>query len=143
MDSIALPPVCALCDRLGTDRCRRCQRPVCDRHGPADEAGEGMGGCAGCLGDARRRGGLSARVAVVGAAAVGGMAVGAAATMLLGSLLGLGPELLILLMLVVELAAGGLSAWVADRRLDRWLEDRARAALESHMPVARLLHGGK
>ena len=91
----------------------------------------------------RRRGSLVSRVAVVGAAAVGGMAVGAAATILLGGLLGLGPELLILLMLVVELASGGVSAWAADRRLDRWLEARARAALEGHMPAARLLDRGK
>lgn len=86
---------------------------------------------------------LPLRVATVGGAAVGGMVGGAVLFMLFAGLLGLGPELIILLMLLVELACGGLAAWLADRRMDRWLESRMRAELEGHMPAARLLRGGK
>ena len=91
------------------------------------------------------RASLTTRMALVSAASVAGMLVGAVGVLLLAMVLGLGGELTVLAMLMAEMAAGVLAGRLADRRMDAWLEARpplarrARAAAARRLPRARVL----
>jgi hypothetical protein len=86
---------------------------------------------------------LTTRMALVSAVSVAGMLSGAASVLLLAMLLDLGGELTVLAMLVAELGAGALAGRLAERRVDAWLEARARAAADRRLPRARLLRPGR
>lgn len=109
--------------------CPRCGRPVA------------TGDCASCRahGPAASRKRAALRVAVGASAGVAGMVLGALTVALLAGFLGLAPELIVLLMLVAELGCGGLSAYLADRRVQRFLRERNPEA--GQLPEARLLSG--
>jgi hypothetical protein len=81
---------------------------------------------------------LGERVAVAASAAIGGMVAGGVLVMLAAGALGLAPKIIILIMLAAELGGGGLSAYAADRAMQRRLRRRAGAELGS-LPEARLL----
>jgi hypothetical protein len=132
----ALQVCCAMCQAPAQARCPRCEQPLCAEHALAPGAAH----CRDCerAVEARERGRLGERVAVAATAAIGGMIVGAILVMLAAGALGLAPEIIILIMLVAELGAGGLSAYAADRGMQRWLRRRAGTELGS-LPEARLL----
>ncbi len=99
------------------------------------------GVCAACVEgrDLPVRGSLSARVGLVSAASVVGMVAGALVVMAVSGLLGLPAGVAVLCMLGAEIACGGLAARAADKRVDRWLEARARAAARRRLPSARVV----
>jgi hypothetical protein len=132
----ALRVSCAMCQAPAEARCPRCEQPLCAEHALAP----GSEHCRDCekAVEAGVRGRLGERVAVASTAAIGGMIVGAVLVMFAAGALGLAPEIIILIMLAAELGAGGLSAYAADRGMQRWLRRRAGAELGS-LPEARLL----
>jgi hypothetical protein len=132
----ALQTNCAMCQAPAASRCPRCEQPLCAEHALASGA-EHCRDCERAI-EARMRGRLGERVAVAATAAIGGMIAGAVLVMLAAGALGLAPEFIILIMLTVELGAGGLSAYAADRGMQRWLRRRAGTELGS-LPEARLL----
>jgi hypothetical protein len=136
----ALQTRCAMCQDPAMARCPRCEQSLCAGHALAPGA-EHCRDCERAM-EARARGRLGARVAVAATAAVGGMIAGGILVMLAAGALGLAPKLAVMIMLAVELGAGGLSAYAADRGMQRWLRRRAGAELGS-LPEARLLdrHG--
>jgi hypothetical protein len=86
---------------------------------------------------------LPTRTALVSAASVAGMFVGAAGALLAGMVLGLAGELTVLCMIVAELAACLVVGYHVDRRIDAWLEARERARLLRGMPRARVHGAGR
>lgn len=108
-------------------RCALCARARAGRAGPPMPA----------------RASLTTRMALVSAASVAGMLVGAAGVLLLAMLLGLGGELTVLCMLAAEMAAGALAGRHADRHMDAWLEARARAVVARRLPRARVVRPGR
>lgn len=89
------------------------------------------------------RASLTTRMALVSAASVAGMLVGAVGVLLLAMVLGLGGELTVLCMLVAEMAAGALAGRHADRHMDAWLEARAQAVVARRLPRARVVRPGR
>lgn len=84
---------------------------------------------------------LTTRMAVVSAVSVLGMLVSAVSVLLLAVAVGLGGELTVLCMLVAEMAGGAVAGRQAERRVDTWLEARARVQRARRLPRARLLAG--
>jgi hypothetical protein len=82
---------------------------------------------------------LTTRMAVVSAVSVLGMLVSAVGMLVLAVAIGLGGELTVLCMLVAEMTGGALAGRHAERRVDTWLERRARARRARRLPRARLL----
>lgn len=132
----ALQVSCARCAAPAERCCPRCEQHFCPRHGQVSGA-EHCEDCERVI-VARVEGRLGERVAVAATAAVGGMVAGAVVVMAVAGALGLAPEIIILIMLVAEMGAGGLSAYAADRRMQRWLRRRAATELGG-LPEARLL----
>lgn len=143
MEAVAPIHPCALCSgpgRPASDQCPRCWRWLCPAHAPA--RGAACEACA-CGDRGTVRASLTTRMALVSGASVAGMLVGAVSAMLVAGALGLAGEIIVLLMLGAEMGVGALAGRAADRRVDRWLEARARAAMERRLPAARLLHQGR
>lgn len=137
---------CAFCDHAAHDLCPRCDRPRCEAHGVGklDSSWPKSGYneivlCPDCVRSSKKRSRKAARVSVSASAAVVGMAVGALTTMLIGGALGLGADLIVLCMLLAEVGVGGLSAYAADKRMQRWLLERDQRHLDTDLPEARLL----
>lgn len=84
---------------------------------------------------------LTTRMAVVSAVSVLGMLVSAVTALALAMAVGLGGELTVLGMLVAEMLGGALAGRHAERRVDTWLEARARTRRARRLPSARLLPG--
>lgn len=84
---------------------------------------------------------LTTRMAVVSAVSVLGMLACAVTALALAMAVGLGGELTVLGMLVAEMLGGALAGRHAERRVDAWLEARARTRRARRLPSARLLPG--
>lgn len=137
---------CGFCDRPAIDSCPRCQRSRCAQHGPNGRSKSWPSAgykvpdlCPECLSNDDRHARKAGRVAIAASAAVIGMAVSAFGVLFLGGALGIGAELTVLCMLVAEIGVGGLSAYVADRRVHNWLVQRDQKLLQTNLPEARLL----
>lgn len=137
---------CGFCDRSAVDRCPRCTRSRCAQHSSRGQARSWPSAgykipdlCSECLVFEARNTRKAGRVAIAASAAVVGMAVSAFAVLMLGGALGIGAELTVLCMLVAEVGVGGLSAYVADRRVRNWLLQRDQKLLATSLPEARLL----
>lgn len=137
---------CGFCQRPAFDHCPRCQLARCAHHGPRVRATTWPNSgykipnlCPDCLRveDSHTR--KAGRVAIAASAAVIGMALSAFGVLFLGGALGIGAELTVLCMLVTELGVGGLSAYLADRRVNNWLIRRDQKLLRTSLPEARLL----
>jgi hypothetical protein len=84
---------------------------------------------------------VTTRMAVISAVSVAGMLVSAVSVLVLAMVVGLGGELTVLCMLVAEMTGGALAGRHAERRVDAWLEARARRARARRLPRAQLLPG--
>lgn len=82
---------------------------------------------------------LTTRMAVVSGVSVLGMLVSAVSVLGLAMAVGLGGELTVLSMLVAEMTGGAVAGRHAERRVDAWLEARARTRRARRLPSARLL----
>ena len=138
--------ICWFCASSADDRCPRCRRPRCAQHGHSarsntwpDSGYRIVDLCPDCSVAEERYGRKAGRVVVAAGAAVVGMAASAFGIMLLGGVLGLGAQLTVLSMLVAELSMGTLSAYAADRQVQRWLIRRDQRRLGEGLPKARLL----
>ena len=138
--------ICSFCPQPAVDPCPRCRRSRCAQHRPraGDNTWPRVGYkipdlCPDCVRADERHARKAGRVAVAASAAVIGMALSAFAVLFLGGALGFGAELTVLCMLIAELGVGGLSAYVADRRVQSWLLRRDQKLLQTSLPEARLL----
>jgi hypothetical protein len=141
-------PTCAFCKQSAVDLCPRCQRWRCAEHRPTVSDGWPAEGyqhgdlCGSCTHAVGRCGRQAGRVVVAGSAAVLGMVLASLMVLMVGGALGLSADIIILCMLGAELAGGVGSAYLADRRMQRWLLQRDQHGL-ANIPEARLLERGR
>jgi hypothetical protein len=84
---------------------------------------------------------LTTRMALISAVSVTGMLASAVSVLVLAMIVGLGGELTVLCMLAAEMTGGALAGRHAERRVDAWLEARARSRRARGLPRAQLLPG--